>query len=172
MAYVYCLKPEKMKGKFLYPLKKLRTFFPEKYKEVIKRYGDRKDVPKKDIHPLNCKFEDVIHLTPVHPSKISKELRKAGHNTKKKKWYKIPAKMLEPEKTTIYLYKYKKDPSKIMAPNQFTNFSSSKILKYKEIPERTKKHYKKEKYPLDFHFIPHVFYKEKIDTSKCEVIEA
>ncbi|MFB6246368.1 MAG: hypothetical protein ABEI74_02120 [Candidatus Pacearchaeota archaeon] len=82
--------------------------------------------------------------------------------------------MLDQEKSTIYLFKYKEDPSNFTSKDQFTKFKFSKVNKYKKVPELTKKYYKKEieagRDPLLFMFIPHVFYKGKIDVSNCEVI--
>lgn len=176
MAYLYHRVPENMKGKTLYPLNQLKTKHPKVYRENIEKYKHRKYVLNKEIPPLDCKWPDVIHLVSVHPSKISKALKESRKDIGKCRWYKIPASFLQQEKSAIYLFKYKEDLSNFTSKDQFTQFRTSKVNKYKKVPELTKKHYEQEikagREPLSFMFIPHVFYKGKIDVSNCEVIEA
>jgi hypothetical protein len=168
--------PENMKGSVLYPLSILKNNSVKAYKENLKRYSGRENVLEKLIPSLNCKWNDVIHLVAVHPAKITKALKEAGYDVQKLNWYKIPAKILNPKNSTIYLYKYKKDLSQVTALDQFTNISIKRLSKYSKVPKKTIQYYKKEikegRRPLRFHFIPHVLYKGEIDISNCEIINA
>ncbi|MEZ4114190.1 MAG: hypothetical protein R3B65_01945 [Candidatus Paceibacterota bacterium] len=52
----------------------------------------------KKIPKLNCLWNDVIHMTAVHPSDLKNSLLEAGHELKNFKWFKIPIKSLDSEK--------------------------------------------------------------------------
>lgn len=173
MAFIYHLVPKKLVGNILYPLNELKDKFPEVYKKEMKKYEGREYVLKKKIPILNCLWNDVLHFIPVHPSKLKRELEKAGFEMGKMRWFKINAKDLPPEKTVIYLYKFNKENP--VALDNFTKYLPDKLAKYDKIPERTKKHYKKafekKENLLKFHFIPHVFLKDSFDTRKAEIIE-
>lgn len=131
---------------------------------------------KKKIGPLNCLWNDVLHFTPVHPSKIIRELKKAGVEMKKLRWFKINAKDLDSEKTIIYLYKFKKREKDFMSEDNFTSYNPNKISKYNKIPEKTKRYYKQEvkkgNRPFRFHLTPHILFKGNLNISKAKVIEA
>jgi len=176
MNYLYHIVPENMKGNFLMPLSELKKHYPKLYNKEIKKYQGRKLVMTTFIRPLNCKWYEVIHLTAVHPLKIKKAINKSGYSSFiTLKWYKISPKSINPEKTTIFLYKFKKDLSQMISPDQFTYFSPSKLNNYNQIPKRTINYYKKEiskkRKPLIFHFIPHILYRGKINIKNCEVIK-
>lgn len=175
MVYVYCLVPERLKGKVLYPLNILKRKRPKIYRYEVKRYKSRKKVLKKRIPVFNCLWNDVLHFTPIHPSKIRKELKKAGAEVKKLKWFKINAKRLDPRKTIIYLYKLKKNKKDFMSEDNFTKYNPEKLSKYNEVPEKTKRYYRQEvekgKSPLRFHLTPHVLFRGNLDISKAKMIE-
>lgn len=177
MAYIYHLVPESLKGKVLYPLNILKKKYPLIYKKQASKYaGEREKVMKRKIPYLDCLLNDVLHFTPVHPTKITKALKKAGYPTKKLKWFKINANKLDPNKAIIYLFTYKKKESEFMAKDNFRKFNIKNLYKYNEIPKRTIEYYKRElnsgRKPLRFLFIPHVFYKDKLDISNTDIIEA
>jgi len=175
MDFLYHIVPPKLNGKYLYPLNELKNKYPLLYKLGIKKYSGRINVTNIIIPSLNCKWNDVIHLTAVHPSIIKKSYNKAGGKMKKLKWFKISPKELGKNNLTIYLYKYKKDVSKMNSTDQFEEFSISKLKHCNDIPKRTFEYYTNEiesgRKPLLFHYIPHILYKGKIEISNLEVIE-
>jgi hypothetical protein len=173
MAFVYHLVPKKLIGNILYPLNELKNKLPEVYKREIEKYKEREYVLEKKIPILNCLWNDVLHFIPVHPSKIKKEMQKAGFKVDKVRWFKIKAEDVPKEKSIIYLYKYNKENP--IAESNFIKYNPDKLAKYNKIPTRTKEHYKeafeKKEKLLRFHFIPHVFLKDSFDTRKAEIIE-
>jgi hypothetical protein len=175
MPFVYHLVPEKVQGDVLYPLTTLKKKFPKVYLKEIERYKNRKEVLKKKIPFLNCLWNDVLHFTPVNPKKIKSALLKEGFKLPKEKWYKINAKLLGPNKSIIYLYKYKKDVSEYTSEDNFVKYNPNKISQFNKIPLRTVEYYreliKNRNRPLRFHFIPHVFLKGSLDISNVPVIE-
>ena len=167
--------PDNMKGNTLYPLNTLKNKFPDIYKKQNEKYSGREIVKGRKIPFLNCLWNDVLHFTAVHPSKFKKEQKKAGLPSRKLEWYKVDARLLDHDKTLVYLYKYKKDKSRYMDKDNFTKFNSNKVNNFKKIPKRTSQYYRVEirkgNRPLLFHFVPHILYKGSLNISKAEKIQ-
>lgn len=80
--------------------------------------------------------------------------------------YQIDPYLLDPEKTTVYLYK---DPGReVIDIGDFESFDHEEIKKYADLPQETKEYYKetykKGERPLIFHKVVHILYKGSI---KC-----
>ena len=179
MAFIYHMVPEDMREKTLYPLNILKEKFPDLYKKKNEKYLGRENVKKEKIPFLNCLWNDVLHFTAIHPSKFSRELKKAGLSPKKIEWYKVDTKFLEPNKTLIYLYKHRKNKKSFTDEENFTKFESRKVARFKEIPKRTsqyyKEMYKKGKRPFEvllFHFVPHILYKGNLSVRGLKKIKS
>lgn len=175
MAYLYHAIPEDFKGKYLYPLNELKSKYPKSYNQQAKKYSYRKYLMKYRLPILNCLWNDVIHLSPVHPRKVKKALKETGNTLGKIKYFKINPKILDPNKTIIWLYKSPGNKKDYMDTKNFVIFNPKLISKLNDIPNKTIKYYKQcakeNKKPLRFLFVPHIFYKDKIDISKVDIIE-
>lgn len=171
MTYLYHRVPEKKKGEILYPLNILKKKNPEAYKYELKKYSGREELTKKKIPILNCLWNDVLHLSPIPPSKIKRALKEAGFRVKKAKWYKINVNDLEKSKTVFYIYK----KGKITSKKNFKRYDPSEVLKYKKIPKTTLDYYKekrrKKEKPMMFFAAPHILYKGILNISKSPIIE-
>ena len=170
MNYLYHDVPENMKGNFLIPLNSMKKKNPSLYKDEVKKYKGRESLLKIKVPLLDCLWNDVVHLTAVHPRDLKKALVNSGMPKNiTMKWFKINLKSLEQDKTIVYLYKYE-DESK-----DYKKFNHSDLKKYGRIPANTKKYFKKcynEGYiPLIFHLVPHILYKGEINIKNCDIIE-
>lgn len=173
-CYLYHRVPINLTGNILYPLNQLKEKFPDLYRVNVSKYKWREFVKDRKIPFLDCFWNDVIHLTPVHPKEAYGEIRKYDESVPKIKFYKIPADMLDPQNTIIYLYQHKENKDK-MNPDDFIPYSPEEVCKYSQFPQETKDYYKemykKGTLPLLWHKVPHIFYKGVIDTSDLEIIE-
>jgi hypothetical protein len=166
MANLYHRVPDNMVGDTLYPLNELKDIHPDVYeRERTKREG-RERVMEQIIPYLDCWWNEVIHLTAVHPKKIKDAL-----NTNKTfQYYQIDPGRLEPDNTIVYLY----NELGPLTKESFTTYDPNKISEYTELPEETKEYYQERqeqgKRQLLFVYIPHILYKGRIDTSDVEVI--
>lgn len=159
-------------GSKLVPLTALKKIAPKKYKEEMKKYRGREWILKNTVNPLHCRAEETINLTAVHPRKIKHAFRLAGNRYgKKDKWLKINPFLLDPTRTTIYLYKYT-DAVKERGDDNYAPFDPRGLSKYSNIPAKTIKYYKTKDNPFVFHFVPHILYRGKINIKDHEVIEA
>ncbi|MEZ4103200.1 MAG: hypothetical protein R3B55_01375 [Candidatus Paceibacterota bacterium] len=163
-----------MEGNILYPLNTLEDINPGVFNEVMKKYENREWLLGKKIPKLNCLWNDVIHMTAVHPSEFKDALLEAGHELKNFKWFKIPIKSLDSEKLVVYMYKEKMVGKKTLDNSEFEDFDIKKFNEYSKIGEKTKEYFKEKiknnEEPLIFHMIPHILYKGNIDTSNLEII--
>lgn len=154
----------------IYPLNQLEDIDPDIYAKEKEKYATRKKVMDQFVHTLECKWNDVVHLSPIHPSEIKKALEAAKLPYTERKFYQIDPELLDPAKTTIYLYH--EGPSE---PEHYMPFDHKRLVQYTNVPDETKKHYgisKKigEEDPALFVGVPHILHKGPIDMSQATVI--
>lgn len=179
--YLYHQVPEDMTSneegkKILYPLNVLKEKFPGLYEIKAGKYMDKnnpnhKDIPETIIPTLGVTWGDVIQLTAVHPEDLKNELIKAGFEPKEFKFYQIDPELLNPEDTTIFLYK---DDTPDDDSQNFKTYDPSDLQEHSVVSEATKEYYQnrftQQRRPLLFVKIPHIFHKGQIDVSDFPVI--
>ncbi len=167
-AFLYHMVPEDMRGDVLHPLNKLKDAHPDIYVKEVAKYKGREELMKKEIAMLECIWNDVMHLVAVNPQELKKALLAAGMEPKEMRFYQIDPEMLNPEKTTIYLYQEGKD--------SFLAYDPKNLAERASLPEETKAYFKetiqKGEKPLLFIGVPHILHKGSIDISKLPVITA
>ena len=108
MDYVYHMVPKKMIGEVLIPLNEIQLIYPELYNTYSKKYFDHPERPSllmKSIPKLNCLWNDVIFLLPLHPYYVYEALHSLGVSIKKDlMFYKIPTERLMKNKNAVYYY--------------------------------------------------------------------
>lgn len=167
--FVYHKIPKTMMGNTLYPLNALKEIFPKVYESEQEKYKDRLNLLKKEILPLGCLWNDVIHLSPIEPTIIKSAMVSAGIITMPKLfYYKIPLSSLDARNLTLYF------PSKGAQQNEkFFPYSSEDAYEF-TIPDETFSYYlecgKNNTKPLMHFGLPHVFYKGEIDIMGIEII--
>ena len=67
------LIPKNLKGDLLLPLNEIRKEDEELYQSHGKKYKGREALMECNIPRLNCKWNDVIFLLPVHPPSSLRE---------------------------------------------------------------------------------------------------
>jgi hypothetical protein len=174
MSYLYHVVPEHMEGNILYPLNSLKNIYPEAYEKATSKYKDREHVKEMVVPFFNCLWNDVLHLSAVHPEKIKIALAEAGYiKDFKLSSYEINPSILNSENTLIYLCKPELKSNPIVEEN-FITFDQNKIEKYAEIPEGTKEYYKRQinerKTPLMFPGIVHFLYRGSINIENSKIV--
>ena len=109
--YVYHRKPVNMEGDTLYPLNSLRSKFPNLYDAQAKKYEGREELMQRKIPILNCLWNDVIHLAPVHPKHVFENIRAAGGEPRPSTWFRFPVEVLQDKDVVYYLGPAKRSPS-------------------------------------------------------------
>ena len=172
MEYLYHRVPVNMKGQILYPLNVLKESDPDVYVEHIKKYNEREHLLVAKVPPLDCLWNDVIHLTAVAPTDLKANLAKADIQLPSSAWFKIPVSIIKKQNTVAFTYR--RDQSLIPNFKEYEHFDPARMDVYRNVPEETIEYYKQKKAegirPLLFHLVPHILYKGIIDTKGLEVV--
>ena len=174
MLYLYHRMPLNMKGNILYPLNLLKEKYPQVYNQELSKYNKREYLLKVEIPPLNCLWNDALHLSAVNPKDIKNALLEAGADLKNNfVFYQIDPNYLDKKNTTVYLYRSDSNLNQLTS-NDFESYNHQNIEKYSKIPNDTKEYYKElismGKKPLLFYRLPHILYKGTIDVTGLSVI--
>jgi hypothetical protein len=70
--------PSDLQGNALEPLTALKDSHPELYANYIQKYANRMEVMDTQIPILDCKWNDAIHLLPIHPKYIHELFAEVG----------------------------------------------------------------------------------------------
>jgi hypothetical protein len=175
--FIYHRVVENLQGTILYPLNQLKDLYPETFDAHKAKYEGREHVLESRIPPpLDCLWNDVLHFTAVPPTTLYENIKNAGFDADElvwKKWFKVPASLLDPEKTLVCLYR--RDVREVPEARDFNLFHPVKIPEYGTVPSETIEYYKEQhelgRRPLFFHHVPHILFKGTINTKMCEVIE-
>src|SRR5262245_55380278 len=88
-VYLYHWVPADLRGHILYPLNQLKSIYPSLYIIEAAKYQNRESLMRVRLPILDCLWNDVLHFSPVHPSKIQQALAEAGFARKQRRYFKI-----------------------------------------------------------------------------------
>jgi hypothetical protein len=153
-------------GDKLLPLAILRVEYPEVYAKAMEKYEGREEVSQNFIPPLECLWEDVIFLSPVHPQVLHGVLVSCGHRGLiGKEAYVIDPRSLRPDWLVIYDY---------ADGGSYSFYDGEDYLRYGRISDVTRNHYRNAaeagKRPFLFHGITHVMYRGEICVDGLPVV--
>lgn len=169
-----------MIGEELLPLNQLKEIQEELYLEYAKKYNDhsaRAKLLERRIPKLNCLWNDVIHLLPIHPSLVCNALNEVGVNINRHMhFYKIPITNLQDNKNATYIYNKEnyQGPNAELKSETILLLDINKYDEISEIPSDTISYYEEEhkkgsRFGM-FQFIPHIFSLGKVNISNAEII--
>lgn len=195
------MHPNEEGKNILYPLNMIKEKFPGLYEIEAGKYNSlnkdgsineyRKNLPNTIIPVLEkATWGDVVQLTSIHPKDLKSALEQAGLQPKEFKFYQIDPELLDPQNTTIFLYR---DDIPDDSEENFAEYNPSNLGEYSSVPQKAKDHYaeiskfnkkileynraqvnnedmKSRKRPMLFIGIPHIFHKGPIDVSNFPVI--
>lgn len=166
--YVYHRVPSDMRGTMLYPSSTLERCYPEIAAVRRTKYVGREAKPSQPISLLNCRWRDVINLTPVHPADVRAAMAEAGHLRFPRHWFEIGVAVLTPEDTVLYL------TGSSPAEARFVPYTPGCLAHYAEVSDVQRRFYR-EVEPgqsvLLFGGTPHVLHRGNIDVGATRIIE-
>ncbi|MDB4983995.1 MAG: group-specific protein [Patescibacteria group bacterium] len=173
MEYVYHRIPPNMEGPILYTLNALRLVNPEAYDLHVNKYEGREKVLDIRIPTLDCMWNDVIFMSPVHPNQYQEVYDRFNYTPFGTRFYKIPVEMLDHELTRIYVHPPKKEWHSI-APEHLEEFSPESVRRHSMLPKETITYFE-ERLGNGLNFlvnykVPHVLYKGNLDVTGLEII--
>lgn len=174
---LYHLVPEEMSGTMLYPLNQLKSLHPAIHDYAVNKYIGREAVMQQVIPLLNCLWNDVVFLSPVHPEKIHVARRREGlaaDTSKKRDWFILQSEKLIQRQLVLFRHRpqwfIEQEPEKSeYVP--FTKLQVSEMNSLSELPDCAIWSIRKfrEKSLLQG-FIPHLLYKGVIDVTHAEIV--
>lgn len=164
--HFYHIVPKGMKGKTIFPLSELEDAHPFIYKEEVKKYRDRKDIPNQYIKLLDCRWRDCTIFSTVSPIALFALQDSIGIEVDDVEVFQFPIERLKGREWCLYHDSIKNE-----------RYSSSTIPQYEEtlsVPKETFVHYQqsaenKEK-PLIFAGITHILLKGSFPIEGAEVL--
>ncbi len=172
--YVYHIKCNDFRGKYIYPLSELQDIYPDLYKKEIKKYKGREKHPEIKIDILDVKWKDCINLSTLNPIKIFQMEELLGipgyKNGENVEVLRFDIKDLFD--LTMCLYDDNKSPRN---KDAYKKVTSKSYKETKFVPPETTKYFAeckmKNEYPLLFGNVTHLLIPEKIPISKAKILK-
>lgn len=164
--------PEDLEDTKLLPLTELHKIRPDLYAQYAEKYKDRPEIMARKVPLLDCLWNDVVQLLPLHPQKVFELQVKLGliPEVPPYRFFEIDSEQLELDRAVVFF--------KTAAGEENTEFKWLRdidVEDLKQIPQATKEYYQSlvgsGELPFNYQFIPHILYKGKIDISDAEIIE-
>lgn len=170
-SYLYHKMPINMAGKTLFPLNSMKKNLPQVYETEKAKYKGREFLMDEMVPILNCRWNDVLHLSPIEPKLIYSALFETGFKPDKTLFYKIPVSLIDRKNTVIF--KYENEDAELTS-DQIIPFQSNILDSIAKLPSGTKQWYQycfsEKRQPLLFHLVPHVLTTQPIDITNCDIV--
>lgn len=180
--YVYHLRRSNFVGGWIVPLNQMKEMkgFSEIYKQGIARYQGRERLLEYVIPTLNCLWNDVVFLSPLHPHYHYKAYQKIGFRPKSLQFFKIPIEVLQGKRVTVWDWPhyshypiYRQIPTFPEMNLSYFDLDFSRYQEMDEIPSDTSDYYQHEFNPehpeiypkLNWYRITHILCQDPIDLS-------
>jgi hypothetical protein len=176
-GYVYHWVPADLEGHILYPLNQLKNLYPFLYVTKAAKYQNREAVMQARLPLLDCLWNDVLHFSPVHPSKVQEALAEAGFERKLRRYYEVDplAKGFNATNAVIFLHQRLKPENFQLQEADFRAFHAEELSSLGEFPTATLAYYREMfeqgKRPLVYLYVPHILYLGSLDIRDVKVIE-
>ncbi len=172
--FLWHLKSKHFAGDTIYPLNQLLEIYPEIAAAAREKYANREWLLERRIEPLNCLWNDVVQLSPVHPELLFTALRDVGFPARKVQFFEVPVDLLAPSQT-VMLQVHNRPGIKELDPNDYLEFTPANLKRFRDLPTETIEHYRdfhaNGKNPFLFIGVVHVLFKGKISINDVNVIE-
>jgi hypothetical protein len=168
---LYHIVPQNMTGNVLYPLNELQNVFPDVYAVHAKKYEGYEYLTRMAVPILDCRWNDVLHLSLVHPADMREAMIAAGFDVPSRYYFEIdPAENgFNEQNAVLYLYpdsfELREDSFMPYSPEALTEIAG-------QLSDwTTAQHQLTDHRSLMFYRVPIVFYKGTLETDHLNVIE-
>jgi len=143
-GYVYHWVPADLKGHILYPLNQLKSIYPSLYVTKAANYQGREAVMQARLPILDCLWNDVLHFSPVHPSKVQEALAEAGFGRKPRRYFEVDPleKGFNATNAVIFLHQRVNLQKFRLEEADFRRFNLAGLSSLGEIPDATLAYYR------------------------------
>jgi hypothetical protein len=163
-----------MVGTVLYPLNELKEREPEVWRREAAKYEGRDYVLEEPVPPLGCLWNDVLHLSTVHPAEVVAALEAVGLQPLRRRAFRVDAGTLDPSRAVIFLNR-RADVSDRIDESQWESFEPARVTALTTLTEPTRRYYRecvaRGVRPLLYAYLPHVFFRGALETRNLKVVE-
>lgn len=167
MTYIYHGVPGEFIGDELIPLDQMALRNPIIHKEHLDKYKGREEIIERKVPLLDCKWNEVVQLLPLHPRQLFLYQKQLGlvDEIPDYRYFKVNLDLLDPLRTVVY---FKTAPGD---DNVTVKWLNDVVLDdLQEIPAATKKYYESmvasDQPVFNYQFVPHVLYRGSIAVDK------
>lgn len=160
-----------MKGSELIPLNKMLEVDAELRAKYLEKYKGREEILGRKIPLIDCLWNDVVQLLPLHPRQLFDLQQELGIVTEipDYKYFQIDVSKLDPAKTVVY---FKTAPGEENVT--VTRLNEVNLDDLQSVPPATENYYKSMvgtgEPVFNYQFVPHIIYKGTIDVSEAKII--
>ena len=174
MPSVFHAIPNPMVGRVLYPLNELERVDREAWRRARSKYAGRQHVLGMQVPPLNCLWNDVLHLSTVHPAAIWSDLHDAGLQPPPRRFFEFEAWDFDPARTVIFANaRASRDDD--LDESQWIPFDPAAVAGLSALNEASRQYYRacvaENTRPLLWAYLPHVLHYGPLDTRGTTIIE-
>jgi len=166
--------PNQMLGTVLHPLNELARVDRSAWERERAKYAGREQVLELRVTPLDCLWNDVLHLSPVHPEDIAAGLRAVGLEPHRRRFFEIDATGLDPSRTVVFANRRASSSDEIDA-SQWLPFEPDALPALAGLNEASRRYYREcaetGTRPLLWGYLPHVFHRGALDIRDLPVLE-
>jgi hypothetical protein len=167
--------PDQMHGTVLYPLNQLERVDRAAWERERAKYEGREQVLDVRVPPLECLWNDVLHLSPVHPGEIVDELRAVGLEPLRRRFFEIDAANLDAARTVVFANR-RASSSDGIDGSQWLPFEPDGLPVLAGFNAASRRYYRDcaaaGMRPLLWGYLPHVLHRGALDTRDLPIAEA
>lgn len=183
--FLYHAVPNPMLGNILFPLNQLNEKNSDLFNSARSKYNWREGTLEVSVPKLNCRWGDVIHLSPIPPRTIYETLKsKRAGEYSNVEFFKIPASFIKLLRAIIYV-----PPPPPLIKETFSTQEQARgfvigddetqwlrdiesLAPYSKMPQSTANYYSFEaacgRRPLVYYGTPHVLVQDSIPIKECQ----
>ena len=174
---IYHIVPANLSGITLYPLNMLQEKFSDLAEFHDKKYIGRERLKEVVIPVLNCLWNDVLHFSPIHPTKIKAAFFQYNFTWTPRKWFVFDseAPVFNKSKTLIFHPPIWRLVNYEVTQSDFESYEEKVLQKYQEFPQISHDYFIKcqstQVRPYLFNHSAHFLYKGTVRVEGADIIE-
>ena len=174
MPSLFHAVPNQMVGTVLYALNELVRVDRSAWERERAKYAGRERVLEIRVPPLECLWNDVLHLSPVHPADIVAELRAVGLEPHRSRFFELDAADLDAARTVVFLNQRESSSDEIDA-SQWLPFELDALPALAGFNEASRRYYREcaetGTRPLLWGYLPHVCHRGALETRDLPILD-
>lgn len=172
---LYHIVPDDIVGETLYPLNRLAELHPRVASEHARKYTGRERLMQVRLPILDCLWNDVLHLAPLHPSITKAALLASGFQVSPRRFFVIPPELLDPRRAVHFKHSRDTQGAYDFLASDFSAFAPESYEELEHVPAEQSAYFLRMKAtgekPLLWARTPHVFYLGDLPVKNLPLME-